>query len=289
MEAMGQQLLYPPNVSGWRPNGYWVNAERHGGSCPHRPADSTWAASSQLLERRRRPDHARRRLDHAVRDHRTNPVAGARTRALERRAGRRGSLELMRVEFTAAATAEIVRLCRWRHRVGTQQRRAADHARPRDARWPDHARPRHLHRRCTRADSRSPETDPHALDRRRFLQLVGLGVGAGALVGPDQLVARPLAAGSRPVGVGGRTRRPERRRADRDRHVRRQRRAEHRRAGRTTSCTTASIANLAIAPQHDPADRCRPPGSTPSSPCSSSSGTPASSRSSRASATPTPT
>jgi uncharacterized protein (DUF1501 family) len=28
------------------------------------------------------------------------------------------------------------------------------------------------------------ETDPHAIDRRRFLQLVGLGVGAGALVGP---------------------------------------------------------------------------------------------------------
>jgi uncharacterized protein (DUF1501 family) len=28
------------------------------------------------------------------------------------------------------------------------------------------------------------EVDPHALDRRRFLQLVGLGVGAGALVGP---------------------------------------------------------------------------------------------------------
>ncbi len=29
-----------------------------------------------------------------------------------------------------------------------------------------------------------PESDPNALDRRRFLQLVGLGVGAGALVGP---------------------------------------------------------------------------------------------------------
>ncbi len=28
------------------------------------------------------------------------------------------------------------------------------------------------------------ETDPHVIDRRRFLQLVGLGVGAGALVGP---------------------------------------------------------------------------------------------------------
>ena len=26
MDGMGQQLLYPPNVSGWRPNGYWVNA-----------------------------------------------------------------------------------------------------------------------------------------------------------------------------------------------------------------------------------------------------------------------
>jgi uncharacterized protein (DUF1800 family) len=25
MESMGQRLLYPPNVSGWRPNGYWVN------------------------------------------------------------------------------------------------------------------------------------------------------------------------------------------------------------------------------------------------------------------------
>lgn len=26
MDGMGQQLLYPPNVSGWRPNAYWVNA-----------------------------------------------------------------------------------------------------------------------------------------------------------------------------------------------------------------------------------------------------------------------
>lgn len=26
MESMGQRLLYPPNVSGWRPNGYWVNS-----------------------------------------------------------------------------------------------------------------------------------------------------------------------------------------------------------------------------------------------------------------------
>jgi uncharacterized protein (DUF1800 family) len=26
MDSAGQELLYPPNVSGWRPNGYWVNA-----------------------------------------------------------------------------------------------------------------------------------------------------------------------------------------------------------------------------------------------------------------------
>ncbi len=26
MEGMGQRPLFPPNVSGWRPNGYWVNA-----------------------------------------------------------------------------------------------------------------------------------------------------------------------------------------------------------------------------------------------------------------------
>jgi hypothetical protein len=26
MERAGQQLLFPPNVSGWKPNGYWVNA-----------------------------------------------------------------------------------------------------------------------------------------------------------------------------------------------------------------------------------------------------------------------
>jgi uncharacterized protein (DUF1800 family) len=31
MESMGQRLLYPPNVSGWRPNGYWVNASAMGG------------------------------------------------------------------------------------------------------------------------------------------------------------------------------------------------------------------------------------------------------------------
>ena len=26
MEGMGQRPLFPPNVSGWKHNGYWVNA-----------------------------------------------------------------------------------------------------------------------------------------------------------------------------------------------------------------------------------------------------------------------
>jgi len=44
MEAMGQRLLYPPNVSGWRPNGYWVNASAMEGRA--RTAQSfVWAAS----------------------------------------------------------------------------------------------------------------------------------------------------------------------------------------------------------------------------------------------------
>ncbi len=43
MEAMGQRLLFPPNVSGWRPNGYWVNASAMEGRA--RTAQSFgWAA-----------------------------------------------------------------------------------------------------------------------------------------------------------------------------------------------------------------------------------------------------
>jgi len=43
MDAMGQRLLFPPNVSGWRPNGYWVNASAMEGRA--RTAQSiAWAA-----------------------------------------------------------------------------------------------------------------------------------------------------------------------------------------------------------------------------------------------------
>jgi uncharacterized protein (DUF1800 family) len=44
MDAMGQRLLYPPNVSGWRPNGYWINASSMEGRA--RTAQSfNWAAT----------------------------------------------------------------------------------------------------------------------------------------------------------------------------------------------------------------------------------------------------
>ncbi len=44
MESMGQRPLYPPNVSGWRPNGYWVNASAMEGRA--RTAQTfAWAAS----------------------------------------------------------------------------------------------------------------------------------------------------------------------------------------------------------------------------------------------------
>jgi uncharacterized protein (DUF1800 family) len=44
MESMGQRLLFPPNVSGWRPNGYWVNASAMEGRA--RTAQSfSWASS----------------------------------------------------------------------------------------------------------------------------------------------------------------------------------------------------------------------------------------------------
>ena len=44
MESMGQRLLFPPNVSGWRPNGYWVNASAMEGRA-RTAQNMTWAAS----------------------------------------------------------------------------------------------------------------------------------------------------------------------------------------------------------------------------------------------------
>jgi uncharacterized protein (DUF1800 family) len=49
MDSMGQQLLYPPNVSGWRPNGYWVNASAMEGRA-RLAQTSAWAALRNYWE-----------------------------------------------------------------------------------------------------------------------------------------------------------------------------------------------------------------------------------------------
>jgi uncharacterized protein (DUF1800 family) len=107
MEAMGQQLLYPPNVSGWRPNGYWVNASAMEGRA-RTAQQMNWAAArnywsgddgpitlaggsimrSEITARTPWPD--------------SQPVLS--NAALVARLQ-----ELMRVQLSAAATAEIVR------------------------------------------------------------------------------------------------------------------------------------------------------------------------------------
>ncbi|MGE5209830.1 MAG: DUF1800 family protein, partial [Acidobacteriota bacterium] len=107
MEAMGQQLLYPPNVSGWRPNGYWVNASAMEGRA-RTAQQMNWTAArnywtgddgpitlaggsimrSEITARTPWPD--------------SQPVLS--NAALVARL-----LELMRVQLSPAATAEIVR------------------------------------------------------------------------------------------------------------------------------------------------------------------------------------
>ncbi len=107
MEAMGQQLLYPPNVSGWRPNGYWVNASAMEGRA-RTAQQMNWAAArnywsgddgpitfaggsimrSEITARTPWPD--------------SQPVLS--NAALVARL-----VELMRVQLSPAATAEIVR------------------------------------------------------------------------------------------------------------------------------------------------------------------------------------
>jgi hypothetical protein len=107
MEAMGQRLLFPPNVSGWRPNGYWVNASAMEGRA-RTAQHMNWSAArtywkgddgpitlaggsilrSQITARAPWPEQ--------------RPVLS--NAALVARL-----LELMRIQLSAAATAEIVR------------------------------------------------------------------------------------------------------------------------------------------------------------------------------------
>jgi uncharacterized protein (DUF1800 family) len=104
MEAMGQQLLSPPNVSGWRPNGYWVNASAMEGRA--RTAQSmTWAASRNYWSGNDGPiTLAGGSIMRSEITANTNGRPVLSNAALVAR-----FLELMRIQLSPAATAEIVR------------------------------------------------------------------------------------------------------------------------------------------------------------------------------------
>lgn len=48
MEAMGQELFYPPNVSGWRPNAYWISSSAQWGKSTY-AGFIRWKASEAKL------------------------------------------------------------------------------------------------------------------------------------------------------------------------------------------------------------------------------------------------
>ena len=124
-------------------------------------------------------------------------------------------LAMMRLTATPTSLAALYTYAQSVSRWERDQRAAADHAdarAPRRLRLARHARLRHLHRRGTRP-APPRETDPFVLDRRRFLQLVGMGLGAGLMAGPTSSLLDQLAARARPVGLGRRTDRRPRRRA----------------------------------------------------------------------------
>ena len=74
-----------------------------------------------------------------------------------------------------------------------------------------------------------PETDAHALDRRRFLQLIGMGVGAGVVTGgTGSLLLESLIFGHDPSAWAAGPVGPTDGSPGRDRDVRRQRRPQHR-------------------------------------------------------------
>ena len=99
-------------------------------------------------------------------------------------------------------------------------------------------------RLLSRTDDGPDVRGPAGWTRRAFLQAVGMGVAGGALVGTLGRVAVP---GDMPRGVRRRADRAQRRHLDHDHAVRRQRRAEHRRAVRN-GLYYDQRANIAIPP-----------------------------------------
>ena len=67
MDGMGQRPLFPPNVSGWKANGYWINASA-AESRARAVQQFIWTSSRTYWSAARadRCDHARRRQHHAT-------------------------------------------------------------------------------------------------------------------------------------------------------------------------------------------------------------------------------
>lgn len=107
MDSMGQTPLFPPNVSGWRPNGYWVNASAIEGRA--RTAQSiVWAATRDYWKD---PDGPINLAGGSI----MRSEITARTKwpaelpVLSNAALVDRFLELMRLQLSPAAKAEVVR------------------------------------------------------------------------------------------------------------------------------------------------------------------------------------
>ena len=107
MESMGQRLLFPPNVSGWRPNGYWVNASAMEGRA-RTAQNMTWAVSRTYWSGADGPITLAG--GSIMRSEITARTPGPdRQPVLSNAALVARFLELMRLQLSPAATAEIVR------------------------------------------------------------------------------------------------------------------------------------------------------------------------------------
>ena len=150
-----RQRLAPERLLGER--------KRNGRPCPN-GAELLLDVEPELLEWRRRPDHARRWVDHAVRDHRSDAVARTASgpdeccvrRSPPRIDPSRASPPRRSPRSSATPTAR---------RSGNATTHCSSSCSPPRCTWPDHARPRHLHRRRSRVPagarrrSRTPSTD----------------------------------------------------------------------------------------------------------------------------------
>lgn len=104
MGSMGQQLLYPPNVSGWRPNGYWVNASAMGGRA-RTAQQMSWVAGRNYWTGNDGPiTLAGGSIMRSEITARVGQVPVLSSAALVARL-----LDLMRIQLSQAATAEIER------------------------------------------------------------------------------------------------------------------------------------------------------------------------------------